>query len=150
MSTEAKRVTPGKAMSDPIEKKPGLKQKLLGEMTTYLINAGYLFLFLGVFTTYRRLILAQYRIDYLNYGVSLVEAMVLAKIIMIGDVLRLARGMENKPLIYPTIYKAVLFSLLVGAFAILEKLVTGWVKGTEQGLGEIIGNNKFEFIVLSR
>jgi len=123
-----------------------LKQKLLGEMAVYLVNAGYLFLFLGVFTTYRRLILAQYQIDYLNYGVSLVEAMVLAKIIMVGDVLRLARGLENKPLILPTLYKAVVFSFLVGVFAILEKLVTGWIKGTEQGLGETIGKNKYEFV----
>jgi len=46
--------------------------------------------------------LAEYQIAYLHYGVSVVEALVLAKVILIGEALRLGRGLEDKPLIVPT------------------------------------------------
>jgi len=116
-------------MTELDEKKASWKQKLLREMSIYFANVAYLFLFLGMFTMYRRLILAQYEISYLRYGVSLVEAMVLAKVIMIGEVLHLARGLENKPLIIPTLYKASIFCVLVGVFAVVEHLVIGLVRG---------------------
>jgi hypothetical protein len=95
----------------------GWKAKLTAELIDYWIVVLYLACFFGVFTWYRRLILAEYQIGYLHYGVSVVEALVLAKVILIGDVLRLGRGLDDKPLIVPTLYKAVVFSLWVGCLA---------------------------------
>jgi len=118
-------------VSEPDERKAGWKQKLVREMTAYLGNVLYLFLFLGMFTMYRRLILAQHEISYLRYGISLVEALVLAKVIMIGEALHLARGLEHKPLIVPTLYKATVFCVLVGAFALVEHLVIGLLRGRD-------------------
>jgi len=43
------------------------------------------------------------------------EALVLAKVILIGDVLRLGRRFEDKPLIVPTLYKTVVFHPVGGA-----------------------------------
>jgi len=48
-----------------------------------------------------------------NYGFAVIEALVLAKVIMIGEVARLGRGLERKPLIYPTLYKTVVFHSLL-------------------------------------
>src|SRR5437588_11623279 len=109
-------------MSDADQKTRGWKQKLIQEFRSYLLNVVYLFLFLGMFTMYRRLILAQYQISYMNYGASLFEALVLGKIIMIGDALRLSRGMEHRPLILPTLHKPIIFSILVGLFSIIEHI----------------------------
>jgi hypothetical protein len=78
-----------------------------------------------VFTWYLRFILDEFQISYLNYWVPPVEAAVLAKVIMVGDILRLARGVENKPSIFPTLYKAVMFSVWVGVFSVLEHTVGG-------------------------
>jgi hypothetical protein len=116
-------------MNDPKDSQAGWSQKLIREMKAYALNVGYLFVFLGMFMTYKRLILAQYQISYLNYGASLVEALILAKVIMLGEALRLSRGMEHRPLIVPTLYKTVVFSLLVGAFTVIENIVVGWLRG---------------------
>jgi hypothetical protein len=117
-------------------------------MTVYFVNAAYLFLFLGMFAMYRRLVLAQHDISYLRYGVSLIEALVLAKVIMIGEVLHLARGLENKPLVVPTMYKASVFCVLVGAFAIIEHMVIGLIRGrgVAQSFEEITGKLIYELI----
>jgi len=72
-------------------------------MVEYYINFVYLACYFGLFAWYRRLILAEYQISYLNCGVSLVEALVLAKVIMLRDALRLGRGLVDTPLFFPTL-----------------------------------------------
>jgi hypothetical protein len=63
----------------------------------YWINFVYLVFFLVAFIWYRRLILAEYHVQYTNYWFPLIEAAVLAKVIMVGDLLRLGLGLEHKP-----------------------------------------------------
>ena len=97
-------------------KKGNLKKKIAHEMVEYWINVCYLMLVFAAFTQYRRFLLAAYDITYTNYWVAVIKALILAKVIMIGDVLRLGRGLEQKPIIYPTLYKTVVFSFFVRAF----------------------------------
>jgi hypothetical protein len=94
------------------------------------------------------LILAEYQISYANYGVSLLEALVLAKLILIGSALRLDRGLEDAPLIIPTLYKAGVFSLLVGVFSILEHTLGGLLhgQGLTGGVAELINVGKYELL----
>jgi hypothetical protein len=90
-------------MSNPDKKKKSLKEKIFHEMSEYWIIVGYLTLVFAAFTWYRRLVLAAHDITYTNYWVPVIEALILAKVVMIGDVLRLGRRLEQKPLIYPTL-----------------------------------------------
>ncbi len=105
------------------------KDKILHEMATYWINVLYITLFISVFTNYRRLILAHYQISYEDYGVSLIKALILAKVILVAESVRLGRGFEDKPLIFPTVYKAFLFTVFVALFTVLESIIRGFFKG---------------------
>src|SRR5208283_3680951 len=100
-------------MNDANTKKAGWKSKAIHEMAEYYIVFMYLAVFFGLFTWYRRLVLAEYQINYLHYGVSVIKALVLAKVIMVGRALHLARRFEDHPLILPTLYKAVVFTVFV-------------------------------------
>jgi hypothetical protein len=106
-----------------------LRAKLLAELTEYGLNVLYLSIAFAAFAMYRRLLLAAHDIDYTDYGIALIEALILGKVIMIGSVFRLGRSMEDKPLIVPTLYKTVVFSLLVGVFALAEHAIKGLLKG---------------------
>jgi hypothetical protein len=117
-------------MSSPDKKKRDVKKKIVHEMVEYWMNVGYLTIAFASFTQYRRLVLAAHDITYTNYWVAVIEALILAKVIMIGDVLRIGRGLEGKPLIYPTLYKTAIFTLFVGIFTVLENVITGLWKGT--------------------
>ena len=76
----------------------GWKSKIVDEMVEYFLNFVYLAFFLVAFTWYRRLILAEYAISYSNYWVPLIEAAVLANVIMVGDLMRLGRRrLERTP-----------------------------------------------------
>ena len=112
----------------------------------YWVNFVYLACFFCAFAWYRRFILAQYHISYLHYGIGLIEALILAKVILIGDFLHLGRGLEEKPLMIPTLYKTVMFTLFVGLFAVLESFVGALLrgKGLAGGWQELGDVSKYE------
>jgi hypothetical protein len=130
----------------PAGSKPGWWPRIRKELITYWITVAYLTLYFGVFYNYRRLLLAQYQISYSNYGIALIEALVLAKIILIGDFLRLGRGFENKPLVIPTLFRAFVFTIWVALFKIAENTVRGLIRG-EGWMGGVnnITQGKYEF-----
>jgi len=113
------------------EKKKGWKQKILHELKSYWLLVLYMAIFFGVFTTYRRLLLAHYGINYADYGISVIRALVLGKVVLVAETLRLGRGFEDKPLIVPTLYKTFLFTVCVAVFDIAEH----WIRGLIGGLG---------------
>jgi hypothetical protein len=125
---------------------PSWKQRFLMELTEYWINVAYLTVFFGLFTDYRRLILHQYSIVYLNYGISLIKALVLAKVILVIDALRLGRKLESKPLAYSTPYKSSVFSVGVMLFSLLENaaraILTG--KGLPGVRADLAAKGKYE------
>lgn len=109
------------------------------EMFEYFFNFAFLSFFLVAFAWYRRLILASYDIEFTDYWAPLVEAAVLAKVIMIGDALRVGREFRNWPLAIPTIYRTVIFSLLVVLVGILEHVARALCHGkrASDGLAEL-------------
>ncbi|MFZ1199143.1 MAG: hypothetical protein WAO07_03155 [Desulfobacterales bacterium] len=135
-------------MSGPEENKGSLKKKLLQEVKAYWVYVAYLTLVFAAFTQYRRLILADVGIAYTNYWVALIEALILAKVIMIGDALHLGRGLEHKPLIFPTLLKTSIFTLFVGLFILIEHAIKGLIKGkgAVEGVMEFLGKGPYEVL----
>jgi len=134
-------------MTKANEAKVDWKRKLFLEMTAYWINVLYLTILFAVFTSYRRLILADYHIGYANWGISFIKALVLAKVIMIGGLVHLGRRLEHKPLILPTLFQSVLFTCWVTLFALVESTVRGLLhgKGWAGALDHLLGESTHEF-----
>ena len=135
-------------MSSPNKKKKSLKEKIFHEMIEYWINVVYLAVVFAAFTQYRRLVLAAYNITYTNYWVAVIEALILAKVIMIGAVLRLGRGLERKPLIFPTLYRTVVFMLFVAVFKLIEHEIKSlWTgEGLREGLLNFLAKGTHELL----
>jgi len=135
-------------MSSPDRQEGNWKKRIYHEVVEYCENAFYLALVLAAFTQYRRIVLTAHDIVYTNYWVALIEALILAKVIMIGSVAGLGRGLEQKPLIYPTLYKTVVFTLFVGAFTLIEHAIQGFWKGKGfmGGLHDYFAKGPHEFL----
>ena len=110
-----------------------LKQRAQRELRLFLMVSLYLAILLGSFTLYRRLTYAELGISYLTYGFRLVEALVIAKVILIGEALGLGRGSEKRPLAVSVAVKTVLFSMLIIVFTILEHAIEARVHGMPWG-----------------
>jgi hypothetical protein len=135
-------------MNNLDKKKKSLKEKIFHEMAEYWLNVIYLALVFAAFTQYRRFVLAAHGITYTNYWVAVIEALILAKVVMIGDVIRLGRRLEHKPLIYSTLLKTVVFSLFVGVFTIIEHMIKSLLKGEglTGGLIALLGKGNHELL----
>jgi len=135
-------------MRSPDEKKGNLKKRIFHEMAEYWINVAYLSLVFAAFTQYRRLVLAAHDITYTNYWVAVIEALILAKVVMIGDALRLGRNLDQRPLIYSTLFRTVAFTLFVGVFTLIEHVIKGlWMgKGLTGGLVDFLGEGSHELL----
>lgn len=107
----------------------GLKERAKEELRAFLILTLYLWVFLGAFTIYRRLLSAEEGIPYLHYGISLIEALVIAKVILIADLFKFTRRFQDRRLIVPVLYKSLLFFVLIVVFGLLEHLAGGWFRG---------------------
>jgi hypothetical protein len=116
-------------MSSSEKKRGNLKEKVYHEFVEYWIYVCYLALVFAAFTWHRRFILAAHDITYTNYWFAVIEALILAKVIMIGDLIRLGRGLEQKPLIFSTLYKTLVFIFFVAIFTIAENVIVGFWKG---------------------
>jgi hypothetical protein len=135
-------------MSGETNGKAGWKQKAVAEIIEYWVVFAYLFWFLAVFTWYRRFVLAEYHISYAHYSFALVEALVLAKLILIGDALHFGQRFDQKRLIVPTLWKAAVFSVWVAIFSVLEHTVEGLLRhrGLTGGLEELASTGKYELL----
>jgi hypothetical protein len=106
-----------------------LKTKLLHELKEMLVVSLYLAFFFCAVATYRLLLPEPPAPALEVYGFALVKALVLAKVILLGRMMRVTRVFDNRPLIVPTFYKVALFGAFAFAFEALEHLAGGLIHG---------------------
>ena len=133
----------------------GLRRRLAHAVQEFL----GIFLFLApwflAFSTYRILLLSRFEEQRFAYGTAILNALILSKVILTGQILHFGRRHENKPLIYPTIWKSLMFSLLATVFYVVEQIVRGLLRGggfaagivslRASGAGEILGRSLVMF-----
>ncbi len=108
-----------------MEERKNIKERLWEEAKTMLALFAYLAVFLGAFTTYKRLLLAEFGVPFFEYGCALVEALLLSKVIVLGRALRVGDRFAQSRLFVPALYKTFCFCLLVLCVAIGEHFVVG-------------------------
>jgi hypothetical protein len=100
-----------------------LKQKAKHELVQFVAIFLYLAFFFCALATYSMLLLKEFSVSYYTYGFALINALVIAKVVLIGEYAHLGKKHEAKPLLLAAIYKAFLFTLLVFAFHVVEELI---------------------------
>lgn len=122
------------------------RQKVTRELKEMLALFLYLALFFGTFMTYRRLIMHELGVSYFHYGFALLKALVLAKVILLGQLTRLSRRLDELPLIVPTIYKVIVFAMFTMVFEILEHAIYSLLHGKPMmdAIAEILSVGRYE------
>jgi len=77
---------------------------------------------------YRRLLLAEHGIQLNDYFAGIIGAAIIAKVVMIGAFLKISRKFENRALIFPVLYKAVLFTICVMIYNISEEFARAFIQ----------------------
>jgi hypothetical protein len=99
------------------------------EFRRYVISFLYLYVLLGVFTIHEDIVLRERSLGLAPHGWALVNALVLGKVMLIAEDLRLGTRFKSSPLIYPIVIEAFILSVLFLAIHVLEHLIAGVIHG---------------------
>ena len=106
-----------------------IKQKAIQGMIEYLFISLYRAVVLSLFTVYKVVILAEHNIDFAPHGFAIINALALAKIILVAQEFHFAEQLRDAPLIYPTLLKSFAFTMLLVLFKVIEHTSVGMFHG---------------------
>jgi hypothetical protein len=106
-----------------------LKQRAYREFKEFLVIAFYLWVVFGLLLLYKSVILNEEYISYLAHGIALINALVLAKFMIIARAFHLGDKADDAPLVYPTLLKSALFAVVLACCKILEDAAVGLYHG---------------------
>jgi len=109
--------------------KPTLKERALAEIKKFAGIVAYLWVVFTVLLVHEWVVLSENHIGFKFYGLAVINAVVLGKIMLLAEHFRFAERLNKMPLIYPILYKAVGFTTLLFAAYILEEMLIGWLGG---------------------
>lgn len=112
-----------------VRQSPPWPERLQREFVKFGKIFVYLAVFFCVFAWYGRLVRADAHLATDDLWVPLIEAAVLAKVILLLDLCRFGSRLEHRPLIVPTLYRAAAFGVGIAVFGLLEHTVRGLIQG---------------------
>jgi hypothetical protein len=101
----------------------------IDEFRRFLLMFVYLWVVFGLFVLNEAVILGNTNVSFVSQGFALVNAAILAKVMLVAEDLKLGRRFDHLPMIYPIAYKASLFAIVFIAFHALEETVVGMFAG---------------------
>jgi hypothetical protein len=110
---------------------PERRQKIKHELKEMLAIFLYLAFFFCALETLETFLLDEYHLRYWGYTFALISALVITKVIMIGEYAKLGKRHEDKALFLSAIWKAFVFGLLVFAFHIVEEVIKRLIHGAD-------------------
>lgn len=105
------------------------KEKAIHEVKLLIAYTFFLTFFFSIFTLYRLLTDPNASAAMFRFGYNFFEAVVLSKIILLGQHFHLGDKYNDRPLIIPTLYKTLLFTIFVLIMSIAEEFFVGILKG---------------------
>src|SRR5215467_8895013 len=110
---------------------PGtVTRRLYHQLVQFLLIAIYLFVVFGILALHEEVVAAKNDITYHFYGFALINAIILGKVMLVAEDLNFGnRFFRTKPLVYPIVFKAIVFTLLFLVFDIVEEVLVGVFKG---------------------
>jgi hypothetical protein len=91
---------------------------------------------------YRSVLLAEEHISVVAHqGFAIINALALGKVLLIAKALHLGEWVDDWPLIYPTLLKSALFTIVLACFKILEDAGLGMYRGKsfQQSIADLGG-----------
>ncbi|MGC2061113.1 MAG: hypothetical protein WA653_22825, partial [Candidatus Sulfotelmatobacter sp.] len=106
-----------------------LQQKAYRQLKEFIVIALYLWAVLGLLILHKSVVLAEHHIDFASHGLALINALALAKVMLVAKDLHLGERLDEAPLIYPTLFKTAIFTVVLACFKILEDTAVGLYRG---------------------
>lgn len=100
-------------------------QKLIHELKALTLAMLYFGSWLGVLLLLKKLILAEYQIQFSGLSIAFVGALILSKVVLILEHVPLGRWLQSRPAWIDVLFRTVVYSLGVLVVLLLEKAFEG-------------------------
>ena len=105
--------------------RPNLKERAIHQLREFLAMFIYLWVLLALFVINQSAVLAREHHNYQAHFFAFVNALILAKVLLIGEDLHLGNRFRDKPLLYSIFYKCFVFTIFFIGVHILERVIVG-------------------------
>lgn len=95
----------------------------------FLIMFAYLLVAFTLFQMHEYVILEEHGLPYTRFGFAVVNAFVLAKVMLLGEEFNLGQWSPHWPRIYPILGRSALYTVLFIVFDVVEKTLRGVIEG---------------------
>jgi hypothetical protein len=94
---------------------------------------------------YKSAVLREAGVHSALWGIAAIKALILAKFLLLGRMLHVGTRFRDKPLIWPTLYHALMFLIVLLILTTLEELIVGFIHGRAiaDSLSHVVGPTPF-------
>jgi hypothetical protein len=110
-------------------------ERLLEEVRRFLVLFFYLWILLGLFVLNQTIVARQQSQEVVFHGFAIMNALILAKVMLVAEDLELARWLKKKPIALTIVFEAVLCTGILMGFHVLEAVAIAFYRGTSIGNG---------------
>jgi len=116
------------------EAKPSRKTRILEELRNLSITVVYLWILLSAAALHRQIILADYNIHFPEkFGFALINALILAKFMWLGEILHAGKRAVGKALLVATLWNSAVFGAILLVCHVVEEGLLRWWHGEVTG-----------------
>ena len=128
-----------------------LKQTAYQQLKEFLAITIYLWVVFGLLIMFKSVVLAEHNIPFAYHGFAIINALALAKVMLTARDLHLGEKFDEAPIIFPTLLKSALFTLVLACFKILEETVVGLYHGKsfQQSISDLGGGTLNGILILT-
>jgi hypothetical protein len=128
-TTSGPTLTVGASESGGHARRDKIAKRVMDEMRRFLIMFLYLWLLFGLFALHQDIILRSQGIGVEWQGAAIINALVLAKVMLVAEDLDLGRWAPRRPLVFPILLDAAILTILFIAFHFVEEKVVAMFRG---------------------
>jgi hypothetical protein len=112
--------------------------KVVKEIKSILAVTLYFALWLGVLMFLKKLMLEDYNIEFSGVSIALISALIMAKVVLLMELIKLGSWVERQPAIVDIIIRTLLYSIGVLFVSLLEKAFEA--RHEEGGFGKALSH----------
>ena len=103
-------------------------QRITDELKEFLVLAAYLYVCFTALAYLKAAILQAHGIAFAPFGFAAVKALICAKFMSVGHALHMGERYKSRALIWPTLYRSLVFVALLLVLSALEEVITGIIQ----------------------
>ena len=133
-------------MSEQSHGRRSIGSKLAEEFKAMAALAVYLYICFGAVILFKSAVLREAGIHYGVWSLAAIKALIMAKFMLVGRMLHVGMRYQNRPLIWPTLYRSLMYLIVLLILTTLEELIVGFIHGRAvvDSLTHVVGPNFFQ------